>query len=247
MKSDIIVTEMDLETERSFSRMAYGHEMWIEGLKLKDGMFSLYGLYGHKLLPDKPMPTDYANPVLYDDDKRVEDPYRDIVNEPRGWEFEFEDKGAKVYTFYIDSCSTWVTDDEGWHRGSKRDFDKVSYSGSFHMTAKKIISRNKKDVGDVRHAELEIVPSEATLYKGKKAEIEVSYEGKPLPDHKVIVYCRGWQDLQTMKTDSDGKLRFDVTDKGTYIFITKYTDTSKSESEDFDETVYSSTLSMEAE
>ena len=241
------VVKMDEETERSFSRMIYGHEMWIEGLKLENGIYYLYGLYGHKLVPDKPMPTDYANPVLYDDDKRVEDPYRDIVKEPSGWEFSFDDKGANVYTFYIDSCSTWVTDDEGWHRGCKRDFDKVTYSGSFHMTAKRIISKNKKDVGDVRHAELELVPKEATLYKGKKGEIEISYNGKPLANQKVVVYCRGWEDLCTMKTDSDGVLRFDVTDKGTYIFITKYTDESKSVSDEFDETVYSSTLTMEAE
>ena len=63
----------------------------------------------------------------------------------------------------------------------------------------------------------------------------------------MIVYNRDWQDLQTMKTDSDGKLRFDVTDKGTYIFITKYTDDTKAVSDEFDETVFSSTLSMEAE
>ena len=50
-----------------------------------------------------------------------------------------------------------------------------------------------------------------------------------------------------MKTDDDGKLRFDVTDKGTYIFITKYTDDTKSVSDEFDETVFSSTLTMEAE
>ena len=238
---------MDPETLRSFGRQIYGHEIWIGDVFREGGEICAYALYGHKMVPDKPMPTDYANPVLYDDDKRVEDPYRDIVNEPRGWEFEFEDKGAKVYTFYIDSCSTWVTDDEGWHRGAKREFDKVSYSGSFHMTAKRIISRNGKDVGDVRHAELELVPSEATLYKGKKAEIEVSYNGKPLGNHKVVVYCRGWQDLVTMKTDDDGKLRFDVTDKGTYIFIAKYTDDTQAVDDEFDETVYSSTLSMEAE
>ena len=227
--------------------MVYGHEMWLEGLKYEDGSYFIYGLYGHKLVPDKPMPTDYANPVLYDDDGRVEDPYRDIVNDPRGWEFSFEDKGADVYTLYIDSCSTWVTDDEGWHRGAKREFDKVTYSGSFHMTAKRIISKDGKKVGDVRHTELEIVPSEATLHKGSKGTVEISYNGKPLGDHKVIVYCRAWQDLQTMKTDSEGRLTFDVTDPGTYIFITKYTDASKAVSDEFDETVFSSTLTMEAE
>lgn len=239
--------DMDPETLRSFSRMIYGHEIWLENVRKEDGEFRIYGLYGHKLVPDKPMPTDYANPVLYDDDGRVEDPYRDIVNDPRGWEFSFEDAGADVYTLYVDSSSTWVTDDEGWHRGVKRDFSKSEYAGAFHMCAKRIISRDGKKVGDVRHAELEIIPDSATLKVGGKARLEVLYEGKPLPNNKVIVYCRGWEDLKTMKTDSQGILELDVAEPGTYAFITKYTDSSKAVSDEFDETSYTMTITMEAE
>ena len=238
--------DMDPETLRSFSRMIYGHEIWLEGAEGGDGTVRVFGLYGHKLVPDKPMPTDYAIPALYDDNGLIEPPDRDIIDEPRGWEFEFPDKGAKVYTLYVGTNAVWVTDDEGWHRGSKRDYSKAEYCGAFRMMAKRIISRDGEDPGEVMHAELEIMPKTATLKVGSEAEVKVLYEGKPMPNHKVIVFNRSWEDLVNMKTDAKGVLRFDVKDAGTYAFITKHTDESKS-SDEFDETVYSTTLTLEAQ
>ena len=238
--------DMNPETLRSFSRMIYGHEIWLEGAEGGDGTVRVLGLYGHKLVPDKPMPTDYAIPALYDDNGLIEPPDRDIIDEPRGWEFEFPDKGADVYTLYVGTNAVWVTDDEGWHRGSKRDYSKAEYCGAFHMMAKRIISRDGKNPGEVMHAELEILPEAATLKVGSKAVVRVLYEGKPLPNHKVIVYNRSWEDLVSMKTDDKGVLSFDVKDAGTYAFITKYTDESKC-SDEFDETVYSTTLTLEAQ
>lgn len=236
---------MDRETLRSFSRQAYGHEMWIDGVRLTDGEYSVYGLYGHKMLPDKPMPTDYANVVLYDDNGRVEDPDRDISHKPHGWEFTFPDKGADVYTLYIDSNSLWITNDEGWHRGGKRDFSKVTYSCAFNMAAKRIIARDGKSVGNVMHLALEIVPEKAILCVGEKATVKVLYEGKPLKNAKIIIYTSAWQDLLMSKTDADGNVSFDVTGKGTYAVIAKHTDEDKS-TEDFDETGFSTTLTIEA-
>ena len=244
--SRIATDVMDRETERSFSRMIYGHEMWLEGVKKDGDEISVIGLYGHKLLPDKPMPTDYANPVLYDDNGRTDVPDREIINDPRGWQFTFQDKGADVYTIYIDSSSTWVTDDEGWHRGNKRDFSKTNYSGSFRMMAKRIISRNGDDPGEVVHAELEMMPEHGRFKVGRDETITVLYEGKPVANHKVLVYNRAWQNIEECKTDSAGKLTVPIKDKGDHIFITKYTDDTKT-SDDFDETVFSLTLTMEAE
>lgn len=237
--------EMDEETLRSFSRMRYGHEMWLDGVEKKDGIISAYGLYGHKLQPDKPMPTDYANVLLYDDNGRAENPDREIVNKPHGWKFSFEDKGADVYTLYIDSNSVWITNDEGWHRGGKRDYSNVTYSGAFNMVAKKIISKTD-DPGSVMHATLEIMPSKAKYKVGDTAEFTILYEEKPLPNTKIITYCNAWQDLQPMNTDAEGKIRIPVKDKGSYVVIAKYTDTTKA-SDDFDETGFSTTLLVDAE
>ncbi len=239
--------EMDEETLRSFSRMRYGHELWLDKIIRDGNMVSVFGYYGHKLNPDKPMPTDYANILLYDDNGRVDNPDREIVRKPAGWKFTYEDKGADVYTMYIDSNSVWVTNKEGWHRGTKRDWDDVTYSGAANMVAKRIISRNGADPGNVMHAALEIMPEKAVFKVGEEAVMKVLYEGEPLKGKKCIVFNRGWQDLRNMTTDVKGELRFTADLPGLYIIVTNHADPNKRVDEEFDETVFHSSLTIEAE
>lgn len=245
--SNIHDKEMDAETLRSFSRMVYGHEIWIADVKHEGDEITALGLYGHKLVPDKPMPTDYANVILYDDNGRAPNPYREIINEPHGWKFSFEDNGADVYTLYVDSNSVWITNDEGWHRGVKRDYNSVTYSGAFNMVAKRIISKDGVNPGSVMHSPLEIMPTKATLKVGETAVLNVLYEGKPLAKHKVLMFCNTMDDIVNLMTDENGSLSIPITNKGTYSFIVKYTDESKSVGDEFDETVFSITLTMESE
>ena len=240
-------TPMDPETFRSFGRQIYGHEIWLGDVFKEDGEICVYALYGHKMVPDKPMPTDYAKPVLYDDNGRIGNPDREIVKEPHGWKFSFEDKGADVYTLYVDSSSVWVTDEEGWHRGVKRDFSQVKHAGAYVMVAKRIISRDGKNPGSVMHAELEIVPSKARLSVGEDAFLTVYYEGKPLPNHKVLCFCHATEEVQFHNTDGSGVLRYPVKEKGDYIFIAKFADESKKVDDEFDETAFTTTLTMETE
>ncbi len=238
---------MDPETLWSFGRQVYGHEIWIGDVFREGDEICAYALYGHKMVPDKPMPTDYANPVLYDDDGRVEDPDREIVKEPHGWKLSFEDKGADVYTLYVGSKSVWVTDEEGWHRGSKRDFSQVKHSGAYVMTAKRIISKNGSDPGDVMHAELELMPSRAKLKVGEDLVMTVYYDGKPLPNHKVLCYCHAAEDIQFVNTDDKGVMRYPVKEKGDYIFIVKFSDENKKVDDEFDDPSFTTTLTLETE
>lgn len=237
---------LDPETERSYSRQIYGHEIWIGKVWKEDGAFNAYGLYGHMMVPDKPMPTDYANVLLYDDNGRVEDPDREIVKNPHGWLFSFEDKGADVYTLYVDSNSVWVTNDEGWHRGTKTDYSQVKYCGAYNMVAKRIISKDGVNPGSVMHCALEIMPERATLEVGKDARMKVLYEGNPMRNAKVITYAEDDEDFVVYRTDDEGILTYPVRKRAMHVFIAKYTDESKS-TEDFDETSFTTALSMEAE
>ena len=239
------IEEMDPETLRSLSRQIYGHEMWLGDVGRDGDEIFVYGLYGHKMVPDNPMPTDYANVLLYDDDKRVGDPDREIVKDPHGWRFSFKDEGASVYTLYVDSNSTWVTDEEGWHRGVKRDFSAVKYSGAFNMVAKRIISRDGRSPGAVVHSALEIMPEESTLEVGKPARLKVLYDGRPLPSCKMICFCKATESVDMLKTDGDGILEYPVKEKGSYMFIAKHIDSDKKIDEEFDETSFTTTLTME--
>lgn len=247
MTNDKNYDNMDPETFRSYGRQIYGHEIWLGDIGRDDDEIFVLGLYGHKMVPDNPMPSDYANVVLYDDNGRVKDVYKEIIKDPHGWKFSFDDKGSDVYTMYVDSNATWVTDEEGWHRGVKRDFSQVKYSGAFNMVAKRIISKDNADPGSVMHATLEIMPDRAVLAVGTDANLKVLYEGKPLSNAKVICYHEGDADLEFCKTDAEGVLTYPIKSKGMYAFIAKYTDENKKVDEEFDETSFTTTLTMEAE
>ena len=237
---------MDPETMRSLSRQIYGHEIWIGDVFREGDTINAYGLYGHKMVPDKPMPTDYANVILYDDSGRTEAPDREIVREPHGWLFSFEDRGADVYTLYVDSNSTWVTDEAGWHRGVKRDFSGASFSGSYNMVAKRIISRDGRDPGNVIHSCLELMPETAGLKVGTDVRIRVLYEGEPLPRARIVAYAAGDQDAEMLRADDEGCLVYPVRKAVPHMFIAKHTDEGKSSSDEFDETSFTTTLTMEA-
>lgn len=238
--------EIDPETMRSFSRQYYGHEIWL-GDVVKDGNeIGVYGLYGHNMVPDYPMPTDYANVILYDDNGRAEDPDREIVKKPHGWFFTFEDKGADVYTLYVDSNSTWVTDEEGWHRGVKRDFSDIKYSGAFNMVAKRIISKDGVDPGSVIHSALELIPEKAVMAVGEPMRIRCLYEGSPLKGARISCYMHDDEDMENTKTDDEGYFSYCPKRSGQAIFIAKHTDEGKNSDDEFDETSFKITLTMEA-
>jgi len=238
--------EMDPETLRSFSRQIYGHEMWLSETIRDGNSIGAYGLYGHNMVPDYPMPTDYANVLLYDDNGRTEDPDREIVKKPHGWFFSFEDKGADVYTMYIDANSTWVTDDAGWHRGVKRNFSNVKYSGAFSMVAKRIFSKDGVNPGSVIHSPLELMPEKATLTVGEDMKIRVLFEGNPMKDIKVSCYAEDDEDQEILKSDADGYITYRPKKAVLTMFIAKYTDSSRCVEDEFDETSYKITLTLEA-
>ena len=91
------------------------------------------------------------------------------------------------------------------------------------------------------------MPEKAKLSVGQDAVMRILYEGEPLPDHKVLCYCEGSDAVEFFKTDSEGVLRYPIGCKGTYIFIAKYTDEDKKVDEEFDETAFTTTLTMETD
>jgi uncharacterized GH25 family protein len=152
-----------------------------------------------------------------------------------------------VYTLSIASTAPWVTDESGWHRGVKRDFATVKTSAVYVMAAKRIICKDGKNPGEVMHAVLDMLPEKAKLTVGEDAVIKVLYEGKPLPNVKVICYREGASEFEEYKADSEGVLRYPVTGKGLHAFIARYVDENKSVDDEFDETSYKITLTLETD
>jgi uncharacterized GH25 family protein len=91
------------------------------------------------------------------------------------------------------------------------------------------------------------MPEKAVFKVGEEAVMKVLYEGEPLKGKKCIVFNRGWQDLMNMTTDDKGELRFTADLPGLYIIVTNHADPNKRVDEEFDETVFHSSLTIEAE
>jgi uncharacterized GH25 family protein len=115
------------------------------------------------------------------------------------------------------------------------------------MVAKRIISKDGSNPGNVMHAALEIMPEKAVFKVGEEASMKVLYEGKPMKKNKCTVFNRNWQDLRNISTDDEGNLKFTVDQPGIYIIITRHSDSTKSVCDEFDETVFNTTLTIEAE
>jgi uncharacterized GH25 family protein len=115
------------------------------------------------------------------------------------------------------------------------------------MIAKRIISKDGVDPGNVMHAALEIMPETARLKAGTNVKLKVLYEGKPLPKVKVICYHEGDDELEFKFTDDNGILEYHVPSSGMCVFIAKYTDVNKKVDEEFDETGFTTTLTLEAD
>lgn len=97
------------------------------------------------------------------------------------------------------------------------------------------------------HAVLDMLPDRAKLTVGEDVVLKLFYEGRPLPNIKVICYREGAGELEEYRTDSEGVLRYPVRGKGLHAFIAGYTDENKSVDDEFDETSFKITLTLETD
>lgn len=77
--------------------------------------------------------------------------------------------------------------------------------------------------------------------------MQVFYEGRPLAfeDVKAVSRKEG-KEMALVKTDEQGKVRIPVTTDGEWMFLVRHKDPSKKVIDMFDESVFVSTLVMEA-
>jgi uncharacterized GH25 family protein len=138
---------------------------------------------------------------------------------------------------------------DGNKRGPRFQFKDVTYAGAFHQMAKIICPAGGYGEynGQVMHGILEAVPSKPWWQVGQEAELQVFYEGKPLAfeDVKAVSQKVG-KDMTLIKTDEQGRARIPITTDGEWMFLVRHKDPSKNVIDMFDETVFVSTLVMEA-
>lgn len=237
---------MDVKLLEQLSRMVQGHEIWMENPSLADGKGQVELRYGHNMASDGIPPEHMVNPLVYTPGGQGFKPEVEAAESSYVIRFPMREEGN--YTVLIDSSAIWNKTGEGSYKmGPKFKFQNVIYSGAFHQMAKKIMpSKIGNDVGaPIVHGILEIIPDTTCLEVGKEAVVTVLYEGKPLTNENFKAFSKRSKKENMLVTDAQGKVGVPIDHEGEWMFLVRHKDETKKVDDEFDETVFVTTLVME--
>lgn len=228
--------------------MIHGHEIWLEESAKENADVELSLVYGHNMRQDGVADSKRLKVFVYSDDGSN----RELEITPGGDRHLIRFKADRdgYHTAVADMGSiVFSQTKDGYETGPKSQFKDVIYAGAFHQMAKIIISvgSNGKFEGKLEHGILEIVPREPHCIVGREIELQVFYEGKPLGGAEVkAVSKRAGKEMALVRTDEVGRAIVNVTEEGDWMFLVRHRDATKKVAEAFDETVFITTLVMEA-
>ena len=231
------------------TKMIGGHEIWLGKARLVGNQAEMVLFYGHNMRPDGSLDAKSINPIIYRPDGSTIMP--SLLSEKDGHLLRFSCAESGCYTAAVHHSPVFISQTkEGYHIGPKFQFKDVIYSNALNPMAMRIIT-----VGDgpferkeSLHGILEILPREIKVFKDREAELRVFYEGQPLADAGVraVSDIEGKQ-MSLTKTDDQGWTKIPLTVEGDWMFLVRHKDPTKRVSEEFDETVFLTTLVMDAQ
>lgn len=228
--------------------MAQGHEMWLERAKIEDGNVELALLYGHNMRADGIADPERITSIVYLPDRTTLEPALTSKEDRHLMTFKAEKEG--YYTAIVDLASVVLSQTkEGYQIGPRFKFKDVIYAGAFHQMAKRIVPIGDAGTysgGELVHGILEIVPKDIRCEVGGEVELSVFYEGKNLASAEMkAVSKREGKEMALVTTDENGFARVPITGEGEWMFLVRHRDPAKKVSEEYDESVFVSTLVME--
>lgn len=228
------------------SRMVVGHEMWLENASVKGKVGRVELHYGHNMVVDGVPPEHMVNPLVHLPGGKAVVPKTRLCK--KGYVLRFPIRKEGDYTVIVDSSSVWNKTSEGSYRmGPKSQFQGVTYSGAFIISAKKIVQAGESNewCAPESHCVLDIIPSKGFLTAGKSAMMTVLYEGAPLAGAELRAYSKNSKKEELLKTDLGGKVKVPIGYSGKWMFLVRHKDEARKTEGEFDETVFVTTLVME--
>ncbi len=234
--------------ENKLTMMIQGHEIWIEESKAEQGSPELALVYGHNMRQDGLASRERLKAFAYTPDGTRID--LDLIPDNNRYLLKLNAQRGGYYTAVVDlGMIVFSQTKEGYEVGPRSQFKDVIYAGAFHQMAKYIYSAGSDGEfhGKVVHGILEIVPGKPWCQVGQDIELQVFYEGKPLASAEIkAVSKQEGREMAFVKTDEHGIAHIPITAPGEWMFLVRHIDSSKKVSEEFDESVFVSTLVMEA-
>ena len=228
--------------------MARGHEIWLENSRIENKDVELAIVYGHNMRQDGLGDPRRLEPFVYAPDGTRFKPAL-IPGEDRHL-LRFQADIDGWYTAVVDMGSIIISQTkEGYELGPRYQFKDVIYAGAFHQMAKKMVPVGDPDgfKAEIVHGILEIVPAEPFCKIGQETKLKIYYEGDPLPSAEVkAVSKKEGREMATVATDEQGWARVPVSGNGEWMYLVRHRDPRKKASEEFDESVFITTLVMEA-
>ena len=238
---------MNKRNTLALTRMAQGHEMWLERAKIEDGNVELALLYGHNMRTDGIADPEMITPIVYSPAGTTLEPTLTSKEDRHLVTFQVEREG--YYTAIVDLASVILSHTkEDWQVGPRFKYKDVIYAGAFHLMAKRIVPIGDAGAyrGELVHGILEIVPEDIRCEVGSEVELSVYYEGKNLASAEVkAVSKEEGKEMALVTTDENGIAKVPIARDGEWMFLVRHRDPTKKISEEYDESVFVSTLVME--
>ena len=231
----------------AMTRMVQGHEMWLEKANIEDGNVELVLLYGHNMRTDGTADPERIIPVVYSPDGITLEPALTSKEDHHLLTFQAEKEGH--YTAIVDLVSVILSQTkEGYQVGPRFKYKDVIYAGAYHQMAKRIVPIGDAGAyrGELVHGILEIVPKDIRCEVGSEVELNIFYEGKNLASAEVkAVSKKEGKEMARVITDENGIAKVPITGEGEWMFLVRHRDPTKKINEEYDESVFVSTLVME--
>ena len=228
--------------------MVQGHEIWLERSKSEGDNIELAVVFGHNMRQDGIADIKRVSSTVYSPDGGKVAP--ELKTEDTRHLLSFSAGKDGYYTAVVDLSTVVLSQiKDGYMIGPRFKFKDVIYAGAFHQMAKMIVPRGQigKYSSGLVHGILEVVPDNAGYDVGDEALLRVYYEGEPLPSAEVKAVSKNeGKEMVTVKSDKDGMARVPITRDGEWMFLARHRDPRKKVSDEFDESVFVSTLVMEA-
>lgn len=228
--------------------MAGGHEIWLEAPETIGKNVEITLAYGHNMRGDGTPDPERLIPGVYIADGKKVNTVLKSKNEQFTLCFTGEQPG--YYMPVVDMAPVILTHtaEKNYQRGPKNKYKDAIYAGAFHQMAKTIVKVGEPENYKPEHLHgiLDILPGEASLTVGKTINLTVLFEGKPLPDIDIkAVSKKEGTDMALVKTDENGVAVIPVMVDGTWMFLVRHRDPSRTIPDEYDEAVFVTTLVME--
>jgi uncharacterized GH25 family protein len=236
------------ETMDKMVLMVFGHEIWLENANVKGTSADVRLAYGHNMKTDGQVDSKRITSVVYGPGRKKIVPAIKPNADRHVVTFTGEKPGYYIPVVDLSPMVFSKTKTDEYRTGPRKMYKDIVYAGAFHQMAKTIIPIGTAGKYTPRHVHgiLDLMPESPVLTPDKEISLTVLYEGKPAKGVTVkAISKKEGKDLATVVSDAKGIVKIPISRNGMWMFIARHNDPEKAVKDEYDETVFISTLVME--